>query len=157
MRKITYATSMSIVTSHKPHFHESRIWDCLFLTLPKIETDAGAITSINGAHEIPFVPKRVYYLYDVPGGSERGGHAHRDLYQLIVAAGGSFDVMIDDGSMKKTVSLNRPYHGLLVVPGIWRELVNFSSGATCLVLASEVYDIDDYIYDFKSFVEFKSV
>lgn len=142
---------MSTVVTHSKTFRESRIWDCQFLTLPKIETESGAITSINGTHEIPFLPKRVYYLYDVPGGSERGGHAHRGLYQLIVAAGGSFDVLIDDGSMKKTVSLNRPYHGLLVVPGIWRELMNFSSGATCLVLASEVYDVDDYIYDFDTF------
>ena len=125
------------------------------MTLPKIETDAGAITSINGTHEIPFLPKRVYYLYDVPGGSERGGHAHRGLHQLIVAAGGSFDVLIDDGSMKKTVSLNRPYHGLLVVPGIWRELMNFSSGATCLVLASEEYEESDYFRDYSSFVNEK--
>jgi len=148
---------MSIVTSHKPHFHESRIWDCLFLTLPKIETESGAITSINGTNQIHFLPKRVYYLYDVPGGSERGGHAHRGLHQLIVAAGGSFDVLIDDGNMKKTVSLNRPYHGLLVVPGIWRELMNFSSGATCLVLASEVYDGEDYLYDHSEFVRLKHV
>jgi dTDP-4-dehydrorhamnose 3,5-epimerase-like enzyme len=147
---------MNIVQHNSTVFQESRIWDCLFLTLPKIETDSGAITSINGTHEIPFLPKRVYYLYDVPGGSERGGHAHRDLYQLIVAAGGSFDVLIDDGNMKKTISLNRPYHGLLVVPGIWRELMNFSSGATCLVLASEVYDADDYIRDFDVLIQLKN-
>jgi dTDP-4-dehydrorhamnose 3,5-epimerase-like enzyme len=148
---------MSTEQINSTTFKESRIWDCQFLTLPKIETDAGAITSINGTHEIPFLPKRVYYLYDVPGGSERGGHAHRGLHQLIVAAGGSFDVLIDDGSMKKTVSLNRPYHGLLVVPGIWRELMNFSSGATCLVLASEVYDPNDYIYDHVEFTRLKHV
>lgn len=146
---------MSIDPSSDSIFAQSRIWDCQFLTLPKIETESGAITSINGTNEIPFLPKRVYYLYDVPGGSERGGHAHRELYQLIVAAGGSFDVLIDDGSMKKTVSLNRPYHGLLIVPGIWRELMNFSSGSTCLVLASEGFDANDYIRDHSTYLKLK--
>ena len=96
----------------------------------------------------------MYYLYDVPGGAERGGHAHKHLKQLIIAASGSFDVLIDDGSMKRTISLNRPYHGLLIVPGIWRELLNFSSGAICLVMASEVYQEDDYIRDY---AEFKAI
>jgi dTDP-4-dehydrorhamnose 3,5-epimerase-like enzyme len=97
----------------------------------------------------------VYYLYDVPGGEERGGHAHKELYQLIVAAGGSFDVVLDDGKNKRTVTLNRPYQGLYIVPGIWRELINFSSGATCLVMASHKYDESDYIREYELFINFK--
>ena len=98
---------------------------------------------------------RVYYLYDVPGGEERGGHAHKELSQLIVAASGSFDVVLDDGTTKKTITLNRPYQGLYVVPGIWRELVNFSSGSSCLVLASHKYDESDYIRDYNEFLKYK--
>jgi hypothetical protein len=93
----------------------------------------------------------VYYLYDVPGGEERGGHAHKELYQLIIAAGGSFDVVLDDGSQTQTVTLNRPYQGLKIVPGIWRELKNFSSGSCCLVIASHHYNEKDYIRDYKEF------
>jgi hypothetical protein len=99
----------------------------------------------------------VYYLYDVPGGSERGGHAHKELHQLIVAASGSFDVIIDDGRNKKIIQLNRPNFGLLVVPGIWREIVNFSSGGICLVLASEKYDPKDYLRDHDEFMKWKSL
>ena len=95
--------------------------------------------------------KRIYYLYDVPGGAERGGHAHKDLQQLIVAASGCFDVVLDDGKNRKVVELNRPYYGLYIVPGIWREIINFSSGAICLVLASQKYDKDDYIRDYNQF------
>lgn len=123
--------------------------------LPRIQTDAGSITALNNGRDIPFDIKRVYYLYDVPGGVERGGHAHKELQQMIVAASGSFDVILDDGKMKKTVTLNRPYVGLYLVPGIWRELVNFSSGAICLVLASDVYKEEDYIRDYKEFFKSK--
>jgi len=105
--------------------------------------------------EVPFEVKRCYYLYDVPGGEERGGHAHKELHQLIVAASGSFDVILNDGNIKRTISLNRPYYGLLVVPGIWRELNNFSSGSVCLVLASEVYKKEDYIRSYNDFLEWK--
>ena len=101
---------------------------------------------------IPFEIKRVYYLYDVPGGESRGGHAHKNLYQLIVAASGAFSVTLDDGKEKRTILLNRPYQGLLVVPGIWRELNDFSSGAVCLVLASEKYDENDYIRIYNDFL-----
>jgi dTDP-4-dehydrorhamnose 3,5-epimerase-like enzyme len=110
---------------------------------------------VENSDSIPFDVKRVYYLYDVPGGESRGGHAHCELYQLIVAAGGSFDVVLDDGKVKRTIALNRPYHGLLIVPGLWRELQNFSSGATCLVLASEKYDEKDYIRDYEDFLRYK--
>ena len=133
----------------------SDIHNCNVVELSKIQRPQGNITIIqNGGHQ-PFDVKRVYYLYDVPGGSERGGHAHKDLYQLIVAASGSFDVILDDGVSKKIVELNRPYYGLLVVPGIWREIVNFSSGAICLVLASEKYKESDYLRDYNEFLCFR--
>jgi len=123
--------------------------------MKQIHNRAGNITPINGAADVPFEIQRVYYLYDIPGGAERGGHAHKKLQQLIVAASGSFDVLIDDGKSQKEISLNRPYNGLLVVPGIWRELHNFSSGSICLVLASHHYDESDYIRDFNQFKKLK--
>jgi dTDP-4-dehydrorhamnose 3,5-epimerase-like enzyme len=132
------------------------IYNCNVLELPKIHNRAGNITIIQNGLRMPFDVKRIYYLYDVPGGSERGGHAHKSLYQLIVAASGAFDVILDDGVNKKVILLNRPYYGLLVVPGIWRELVNFSSGAICLVLASEKYDPNDYIRDYSVYKQTRS-
>lgn len=135
---------------------KSDIHNCNVVQLTKIHNPAGNITIVqNGDHQ-PFSIKRIYYLYDVPGGSERGGHAHKELYQLIVAASGSFEIILDDGRNKKIIQLNRPYFGLLVVPGIWREIVNFSSGAICLVLASHKYDHDDYIRNYDIFKIFKN-
>ena len=134
----------------------SDIHSCNVLELIKIHNPAGNITIIQNDKHQPFNIKRVYYLYDVPGGSERGGHAHRELFQLIVAASGSFDVILDDGCNKKIIQLNRPYFGLLVVPGIWREIVNFSSGAICLVLASAKYEREDYIREYSDFKKFKN-
>jgi dTDP-4-dehydrorhamnose 3,5-epimerase-like enzyme len=131
--------------------------ECKVIHLEKNHQDKGNITVIENSEIIPFDIERVYYLYDVPGGEERGGHAHKDLSQLIVAASGSFDVVLDDGKQKVTITLNRPYQGLYVVPGIWRELVNFSSGSSCLVLASSIYDEKDYIRDYNSFIEFKDL
>jgi hypothetical protein len=125
--------------------------DCRIITLPKVRNRAGNITAIHNSIDIPFETKRVYYLYDVPGGEERGGHAHRELQQLIVAASGSFEVLLDDGYDKRTVKLNQPYIGLLMVPGIWRELKDFSSGSICLVLASHVYDENDYLRNYDYF------
>ena len=135
---------------------ESTIYNCVVIELNKIHNKAGNITVVERNLHLPFDVKRVYYLYDVPGGGLRGGHAHKQLHQLIVAASGCFDVVLDDGINKKVVQLNRPYYGLLIVPGIWRELMNFSSGAISLVLASEKYDKDDYIRDYKEFKEFKT-
>jgi hypothetical protein len=132
------------------------VYDCVILPLNKIHNRAGNITIIEGQKHVPFDVRRVYYLYDIPGGETRGGHAHKELYQLIIAASGSFDVLLNDGINKKIVTLNRPEYGLFVVPGIWRELMGFSSGAICLVLASEKYDNNDYIREFKTFLEFKN-
>ena len=134
----------------------SSVYDCAILPLNKIHNRAGNITIVEGQKNVPFDVKRIYYLYDIPGGEARGGHAHKELQQLIVAASGSFDVMLDDGINKKLVTLNRPDYGLFVVPGIWRELMEFSSGAICLVLASEVYNELDYIRSFTDFTIFKN-
>jgi dTDP-4-dehydrorhamnose 3,5-epimerase-like enzyme len=138
------------------NFSDSKITDCCTIELPKIHNRAGNLTALNNLTDIPFTVRRIYYTFDIPGGSVRGGHAHKDLRQLIVAASGSFDVILDDGKSKKTISLNRPYNGLLIVPGIWRELVNFSSGAICLVLASQKYDKSDYIREYQEFVNCKN-
>lgn len=127
------------------------IYNCNVIELAKVHNRAGNITAVNGNFDVPFDIKRVYYLYDVPGGETRGGHAHKELHQLIVAASGSFDVIIDDGTNKKTVSLNRPNYGLLVTPLIWRELVNFSSGAVLLVLASMKYTESDYVREYDDY------
>jgi hypothetical protein len=127
------------------------IYDCKIVKLPKVHNRAGNITAIENQIQAPFDIKRVYYLYDVPGGSERGGHAHKELQQFIVAVSGAFDVMLDDGLNKKIVHLDRPYIGLHILPRIWRELLNFSSGAICLVLASHVYVEEDYVRDYEFF------
>lgn len=133
----------------------SSIYDCHIIELGKIHNRSGNITVIEGGINLPFSVKRVYYLYDVPGGAERGGHAHRQLHQLIVATSGCFDVVLSDGRNKKVIELNRPYYGLYIIPGIWRELINFSSGAICLVLASHKFDKNDYIRDLDDFIKFK--
>ena len=125
---------------------------CKLIDLPKIADSRGNLTFVEGGRHVPFDIKRVYYLYDVPGGAERGGHAHKNLYQLIVAMAGSFDIVLDDGRQKKRIHLNRSYHGLYVCPMIWREMDNFSSGAVCLVLASNLYDEADYYRNYGDFL-----
>ncbi len=135
---------------------DTKVFDCTMIELSRHHSDRkGNITVIENGVTVPFNVKRTYYLYDVPGGESRGGHAHKDLHQLIVAASGSFTVTLDDGSVKRTFLLNRPYQGLLVVPGIWRTLDDFSSGAVCMVLASEGYDEADYIRDYNDFLALK--
>lgn len=133
----------------------STIYDCSVIDLSKIHNDAGNITVVENNKNIPFNVKRVYYLYDVPSGESRGGHAHYELEQFIIAASGSFDVVLDDGTNKRRVSLNRPHLALHVVPGLWRELDNFSSGSICMVLASNSYEERDYIRDYKIFLSLK--
>jgi len=127
--------------------------DCKIIDLPKIADPRGNLTFIEGGRHIPFEIQRVYYLYDTPGGAERGGHAHKDLHQLIVAMSGSFDVVLDNGIQKKRFHLNRSYYGLYICPMIWRELDNFSSGSVCMVLASNLYDESDYYRDHQDFLK----
>lgn len=129
------------------------IEECRIIQLPKIEDPRGNLTFIEGGEHIPFDIKRVYYLYDVPGGSDRGSHAHKNLHQFIVAMSGSFDVVLNDGRETKRFHLNRSYNGLYVCPMMWRDLDNFSSGSVCMVLASERYDEADYIRDYREFLE----
>ena len=126
--------------------------DCRIIELPKISDPRGNLTFVENGNHIPFDIRRVYYLYDVPGGSERGGHAHIALSQLIIAMSGSFDVVLDNGSEKKRFHLNRSYYGLYVCPMIWRELDNFSSGSVCMVLASNLYDEADYYRDYDEYL-----
>ena len=135
----------------------SSVYDCSIIELDKHHSDRkGNLTVVENNKEVPFEVRRIYYLYDVPGGESRGAHAHRELSQLIIAASGSFSVTLDDGRVKRTFVLNRPYQGLYVVPGIWRTLDDFSSGAVCLVLASHPYDAGDYIRDYDEFIRYKN-
>jgi len=126
--------------------------NCRIIDLPKIADPRGNLTFVEGGNHVPFDIQRVYYLYDVPGGAERGGHAHKGLQQLIIAMSGSFDVVLDDGVDKKRIHLNRSYNGLYVCPMIWRELDNFSSGSVCMVVASNSYDESDYYRDYGEYV-----
>jgi hypothetical protein len=129
--------------------------NCRVVDLRKISRLEGNITPVEGGRDIPFEIERVYYLYDVPGGADRGGHAHKQLEQLIVAAMGSFRVIIDDGRRRRSVTLDRAYFGLYMPRLIWREIVDFSAGGVCLVLASRAYQEDDYIRDYSHFVQHK--
>jgi len=132
------------------------VYDCGIITLDRHHSQRkGDISVIENGETVPFDVKRIYYLYDVPGGESRGGHAHKELQQLIIAASGSFTVTLDDGNVRRTFTLNRPYQGLLVKPGIWRTLDDFSSGSVCLVLASEKYDAEDYIRDYDEFLKYR--
>jgi len=125
--------------------------ECRIIELPKIDEPRGNLTFVEGGRHIPFRIERVYYLYDVPGGAERGGHAHKKLEQFILAMSGSFDVILNDGCEQKRIHMNRSYYGLYISPMIWREIDNFSSGSVCMVLASEFYDETDYYRDFDQF------
>jgi hypothetical protein len=131
------------------------VFDCSVIELPKIENRAGNLTSIQNSIEIPFDVKRIFYIYDIPGGKDRGAHSHKECHQFLIAGSGSFDVLLDDGESKKIVTLNQPYKGLHIPPGIWASEVNFSSGSVCLVLASHKYDEKDYIRNYEEFLEYK--
>ena len=145
-------------TKHQTSETKFSVYDCGIITLDRHHSQRkGDISVIENGETIPFDVKRIYYLYDVPGGESRGGHAHKELQQLILAASGSFTVMLDDGKVRRTFNLNRPYQGLLVKPGIWRTLDDFSSGSVCLVLASEKYDAADYIRNYDEFVKYRLI
>jgi len=131
--------------------------ECRIIDLPKINDPRGNLTFIEGGRHVPFEIKRVYYLYDVPGGAERGGHAHRALHQLIIAMSGSFDVILKDGTQQQRFHLNRSYSGLIICPMIWREIDNFSSGSVCMVLASNFYDESDYYRNYDEFLKAKNL
>lgn len=133
------------------------VYDCSILELDKHHSDRkGNLTVVQNGETLPFDVKRVYYIYDVPGGESRGAHAHIELQQLIVAVSGSFNVTLDDGKVKRTFFLNRPYQGLYVKPGMWRDLYDFSSGAVCMVLASDIYSEGDYIRDYNDFIKYRT-
>ena len=134
---------------------EASIYDCSIIELPRLKNRTGNITVVNNNDNIPFEVKRVFYIYDIPGGEDRGAHAHKDCHQFLVAVSGSFEVEMDDGTNKRTITLNRPYYGLHIPPGIWSAEKGFSSGAVCLVLASHKYDEKDYIRDYKDFLAYK--
>ncbi len=129
------------------------VFDCSIIYLPKVEFRAGNLTSVQNSIEIPFDIKRVFYLYDIPGGESRGAHAHKQCHQFLIALSGAFEVILDDGKTKRNVQLNRPYFGLHIPPNIWSSEVNFSSGAICLVLTSEKYSENDYIRNYNEFLE----
>jgi dTDP-4-dehydrorhamnose 3,5-epimerase-like enzyme len=133
---------------------KSSIFQCNIIELSKINDRAGNLSFVENSKNIPFDIKRVYYIYDVPGGSDRGGHAHKNLEQFVIAVSGAFEVSLDDGTNKKIVRLDRPFMALHIQKGIWRETRNFTSGSVCMVLASEEYDEKDYIDDYNKFVAF---
>lgn len=137
--------------------HKYNVFDCTMVELDRHHSDRkGNLTVVENGQTLPFDVKRVYYLYDVPGGENRGAHAHKELSQLIIAASGSFTVTLDDGKCKRSFFLNRPYQGLYVKPGMWRDLEDFSSGAVCMVLASDVYLAEDYIRDYQEFIKYRN-
>ncbi len=135
---------------------KATIFDCTLIQLPKIINRAGNISPIHNQKEIPFDIKRIFYLYDIPGGASRGAHAHKQCHQLLIAASGSFDVLVDDGKNQRLFQLNRPFWGLHIPPGIWASEQNFSSGAICLVLASTLFDESDYIRNHQDFIAYKN-
>jgi dTDP-4-dehydrorhamnose 3,5-epimerase-like enzyme len=152
MRTLLLETNIDVICLEKES--SLAIEKCTIMDLPRINDPRGNLTFVEAGRHIPFDIQRVYYLYDVPGGAERGGHAHKALHQLIIAMSGSFDIHLDDGFSKKTVHMNRSYYGLYVCPMIWREIDNFSSGAVCMVLASNFYDESDY---YRSYIDFLTV
>lgn len=134
-----------------------KINDCRTILLPKIhEREKGTLSFVENLENIPFAIKRIFYLYDIPGGESRGAHAHKECHQFLIAVSGSFEVQLDDGKVKKTVMLNQPFRGLHIPPAIWASEVNFSSGSICLVLASHTYDEKDYVRDYDLFLKEKN-
>jgi hypothetical protein len=136
--------------------NNATVFDCGIIYLPKIHFRAGNITAVHNQEEIPFDVRRIFYLYDIPGGEDRGAHAHHQCHQFLIAAGGSFEVLLNDGKVQRIVQLNRPYIGLHIPPMIWASEINFSSGSICLVLASHEYDAKDYIREYDTFKKLRN-
>lgn len=136
---------------------KTTVFDCSVIELPRLKNRAGNISIAENNINLPFDVKRIFYIYDIPGGEDRGAHAHKECHQFLIAASGSFEVEMDDGVNKRTIVLNRPYYGLHLPSGIWAAEKGFSSGAVCLVLASEVYNEDDYIREYSNFISFKTI
>ena len=134
--------------------HKATVYDCSIVELSCIKNRAGNITPVTNAVDVPFDVKRVFYIYDIPGGEDRGAHAHRECHQFLVAASGSFEIELDDGKTKRTVTLNRPYYGLYIPPGIWAAEKGFSSGSVCMVLTSHKYDENDYIREYDNYLKY---
>lgn len=134
----------------------SNVYACSVFELPKIKNRSGNITPVHNNIEIPFAIQRVFYLYDIPGGESRGAHAHKECHQFLIAASGSFEVLLDDGKTKRIIQLNRPYVGLHIVPGIWASEINFSSGSICLVFASHLYNEADYLRSYEDFLSYRN-
>ena len=137
--------------------NNTTVFDCDLLYLPRIANPAGNITVVENNIQLPFPVKRIFYLYDIPGGESRGAHSHKQCHQFLIAASGSYEVSLDDGKVQRVVQLNRPYVGLHIPPGIWASEINFSSGSICLVLASEKYNEEDYIREYQDFIRFKKL
>lgn len=135
---------------------KASVYDCSVIELQRINSRAGNITPVTNNVNVPFEVKRVFYIYDIPGGEDRGAHAHKQFHQFLVAASGSFEIELNDGTTKRTVMLNRPYFGLHIPPGIWAAEKGFSSGAICLVLTSHAYEAKDYIRDYEEYLNFKN-
>jgi dTDP-4-dehydrorhamnose 3,5-epimerase-like enzyme len=152
LRRIAAACHSARAFAGIPQTPPMSLEQCRIIDLPKISDPRGNLTFIEGSRHVPFDIRRVYYLYDVPGGAERGGHAHKGLHQLIIGMSGSFDIVLDDGRDKKRIHLSRSYYGLYVCPMIWREMDNFSSGSVCMVLASNLYDEEDYYRNYEDFI-----
>jgi len=134
---------------------KTTIYDCSIIKVPKVSNRTGNISIVEGLKNLPFEPKRIFYIYDIPAGEARGAHSHKECHQFIIAASGSFEISLDDGVNKKTVALNRPFYGLHIPPGIWAHELNFSSGSICLVLASEKYNANEYIRNYTEFLTYK--
>lgn len=158
IKKASTDIGISCTESIPIQTYKYSVFDCTMIELDKHHSNRkGSLSVIENGKTLPFDVKRVYYLYDVPGGENRGAHAHKDLSQLIIAASGSFRVTLDDGKCKRSFFLNRPYQGLYVKPGMWRDIEDFSSGAVCMVLASDVYRVEDYIRDYDDFIKYRKV
>lgn len=156
MKQITFGIIISSNLSLNMNSDKPSVYNCELIYLPKIKDDRGNLTFVENSKHLPFDVNRVFYLYDIPGGENRGAHAHYACHQFLVAVCGSFEVILFDGSIKRQVQLNRPYMGLHIPPGVWAEEVNFSSGAVCLVLASHSYEAADYIRDMDEFLQYRN-